>query len=310
MLEVSIVIVNYNTREMTLECLNSVFDQTRSVKFEIIVVDNNSNDGSFAAIKKNYSTVHLVESKENLGFARANNLASKYATGKYLLLLNPDTVILDGAIEKLVTFAESNGGESIYGGRTLNGKREIEKSSCWGRPTPWSFFCYGVGLTSVFRDSALFNPEAYGNWQRDTVRNVDIVSGCFLLIRKSMWDGLGGFDPKFFMYGEEADLCMRAKNIGVQPIICPRATIVHYGGASEKVRADMMVRLFKGKISLIQRHWLGGWVPFGVFMYMYGTLLRYCLCSIMSWLSKNNAASVACWKEIWQRRDEWKNGYQ
>src|SRR5690606_35725860 len=116
-------------------------------------------------------------------------------------------------------------------------------------------FCVATGLSSLFRGSSLFNPEGYGGWKRDTVREVDIVSGCFFLIRRELWERLGGFDPAFFMYGEEADLCLRARKLGARPMVTPEATIVHYGGASERVRADKMVRLLQAKALLIRRHW-------------------------------------------------------
>lgn len=305
----SILIVSYNTRELTLDCLQSVFDQTRQVDFDVLVVDNQSADGSSAAIAEAFPQVRLLQSGKNLGFAAANNLAADMATGDYLLLLNPDTLVLDKAIDKLVSFAHSCRGEHIWGGRTLNGSRQLDKSSCWGKPTPWSFFCYGTGLTSLFRNSNIFNPEAYGNWQRHTVREVDIISGCFLLIKRGTWNKLGGFDPKFFMYGEEADLCLRIKKLGVQPIICPDATIMHFGGASEKVRADKMVSMFKAKMELTKRHWNPAWVPFGVFMYKWAAFSRYLVCSALALVKSRYRESAKAWREIWQRRNEWEIGY-
>jgi GT2 family glycosyltransferase len=305
---ISVIVVSYNTREMTLACLASVYEYATG-GLNLIVIDNNSSDGSADAVASRFPGVALIRLSENLGFSRANNLATQSAVGDYLLLLNPDTVVLDGAIDKLLAFAESCAGEHIWGGRTFNAKRELDKSSCWGKPTPWSFFCYGNGLTSLFRNSSQFNPEAYGDWQRDSVRNVDIVSGCFLLIKKSLWDSLGGFDPKFFMYGEDADLCLRAKKLGVQPIIFPDATIIHYGGASENIRADKMVRLFKAKMELIKRHWNPAWVPFGIFMYKWAALSRYLVCSALALVKSRYRESAKAWREIWQRRNEWEIGY-
>ena len=107
----------------------------------------------------------------------------------------------------------------------------------------WNLFCRAVGLTGLFPQSRLFNAEAYGGWKRDTEREVDIVTGCFFLIEHRFWDTLGGFDPLFFMYGEEADLCLRARPLGARPRITPDARIVHYGGASERVRAEQIIRV-------------------------------------------------------------------
>src|SRR5690606_2943956 len=116
----------------------------------------------------------------------------------------------------------------------------LNPTSCWGRSTPWSEFCHAVGLSAAFRGSRLLNPEGLGSWRRDSVREVDIVTGCFLLLPRALWERLGGFHPDFFMYGEEADLCLRARRLGVRPIITPEATIVHYGGRSENKRIQKM----------------------------------------------------------------------
>ena len=196
----------------------------------------------------------LLAETANHGFAGANNLAARRARGEYLLLLNPDTLVLDGAVDRLLAFARANPEAGIWGGRTLYGDRSLNPASCWGRMTLWNLFCRASGLTGVFPRSELFNSEAYGGWDRGTEREVDIVTGCFLMIRRETWEALGGFDPAFFMYGEEADLCLRARALGAAPRVTPEAEIVHYGGAADTVRADKMVRLLSGKISLIDRH--------------------------------------------------------
>ena len=196
----------------------------------------------------------LLAETANHGFAGANNLAARRARGEYLLLLNPDTLVLDGAVDRLLAFARANPRAGIWGGRTLYGDRSLNPASCWGRMTLWNLFCRASGLTGVFPRSELFNSEAYGGWDRGSERAVDIVTGCFLMIRRETWEALGGFDPAFFMYGEEADLCLRARALGAAPRVTPEAEIVHYGGAADTVRADKMVRLLSGKISLIDRH--------------------------------------------------------
>ena len=131
MLDLSIIIISYNTREMTLACLRSIYEQTSDIAFEIIVVDNDSRDDSPLAIADNYPEVTLIKSKENFGFARANNLAAERAKGTYLLLLNPDTVVLDGAIQKLHAFSQENPDNRLYGGRTLYGDYSLNPTSCW-----------------------------------------------------------------------------------------------------------------------------------------------------------------------------------
>ena len=308
--EVSIVVVSYNTREMTLECLRSVARETRAAH-EVIVVDNASADGSPEAIAAEFPTTVLIAEPVNHGFAPAHEIALKHVSAPWLLLLNPDTVVLNGALDTLLAFAKANPHAGIWGGRTLYPDGSLNPSSCWGRMTLWSLVCQTSGLSSVFRRSRFFNPEGYGGWQRDSVRDVDIVTGCLLLIRRSDWDALGGFDPIFRMYGEEADLCLRARSKGLHPMITPEAEIIHYGGASETVRADKVVRLLRAKMELIKRH----------FPVRSGTLGSALLTSwpLSRWLALSVASKVLLredlgkkgivWREIWRRREEWRHGF-
>lgn len=306
MVDVSIIIISYNTREMTLACLRSIFEQTKDITFEVIVVDNNSSDFSSQAIEKSFSNVDLIKSKENIGFAGANNLASQKANGHYLLLLNPDTVVLDEAVQKLHGFAIAHPDNLVYGGRTLYGDLSLNPTSCWKRPTLWSLFCYSTGLTSILRNSYIFDNESYGDWKRNTVRKVDIITGCFLMIEQELWRRLDGFEEDFFMYGEDADLCFRARKEGAIPIITPDATIIHYCGASEKVRADKMIRFFRAKEQLFKKHWMpfNAWI--GASMLRISVIFRVCTFRIfaLSGVKKYNN-SFEIWSEIWRRRKEW-----
>jgi len=300
---VSIIVVSYNTREMTLECLRSVFAQTH-LPFELIVVDNASSDGSAAAIAAEFQEICLLAETVNHGFAKANNIAAAHASGDYLLLLNPDTVVLDGAIDHLLDFARRVPEAGIWGGRTLSGDGSLNPTSCWRRMTLWSLISQVLGLSSLFRHSALFNPEGYGGWARDGEREVDIVTGCFLLIRREFWNHLRGFDLSYVMYGEEADLCLRARANGARPRITPKAQIVHYAGASEPVRSDKMVRLLRAKLLLIRRHFSGWQRPAGLMLLRLWPLSRYAATRMLGW---RRAAQT--WGEIWHRRAEWWHGW-
>jgi hypothetical protein len=303
--ELSVLVVSFNTRELTLECLRSIYRETKAIPFEVVVVDNASSDGSADAIAAEFDRVKLIPLEENIGFGRANNLAAERATGKYLLLLNPDTVVLDQALEKLLDFAVSRGGDGIYGGRTVFPDGSLNRYSCWGRLTPWSLFCGTVGLTALFRHTMMFDSESYGSWQRDSVREVDIVTGCFLLISRRLWDRLGGFDPSFFMYYEEADLCRRAWQLGVQCILNPSAVIIHYGSASERIRADKMVRLFRAEAQFIEKHWGPFSARYGIAMLKLWTISRLVAYCLLSALRSDSRDASANWREIWARRKEW-----
>jgi GT2 family glycosyltransferase len=304
--DVSILVISYNTRDLTVACLRSVFEQTRDVNFEVIVVDNASSDGSADAVAKEFPAVRLIRLAENIGFARANNVAAKEASCAYLLLLNPDTVILDGAVQKAMKFAAGRGSDAeIVGGRTYFGDGSLNATSCHGRPTPWSMWCQAVGLTVVFRGSNLFNPEALGDWPRDSVREVDAITGCFLLISRRLWNELGGFDPAFFMYGEETDLCLRARRSGGRCVVCPEAKLVHYGGASEKVRADKMIKLFRAKVQLARRHWRPGIVWFAPAMLRLWALTRLVAFRGLAAVDRTKGSAYETWRDVWRRRSEY-----
>jgi GT2 family glycosyltransferase len=283
-----------------------VYGQTGKITFEVIVVDNASSDGSARAIEAEFPQVRLIRSVENLGFARANNLAASVARGRYLLLLNPDTVVLARAIERLAEFAEANADAAIFGGRTVFADGSINLASCWRRPTPWSLFCVGSGLTKLFPQSDLFARESYGGWGRDSVREVDIVSGCFLMIRAAVWNELQGFDPAFFMYGEEADLCLRARKLGHRCLICPDAEIIHHGGASERVLADKMVRLFIAKAALVARHWSKPTRRLGSLTLDLWAFSRMFAFATIRLLRPHRAQSYETWRSVWRRRREWR----
>ncbi len=297
---ISVLVISYNTRDLTLEAIRSLLEQT-SVPIEVLVVDNASEDGSAEAIKAAFPDIHLIEPAQNLGFAGANNLAAESAKGDYILLLNPDTVVLDKAVDKIYAFAEENPKALIWGGKTLFGDRSLNPSSCWSRQSVWSLISQALGLSSVFRNSSFFNPEGIGGWQRDSVRSVDIVSGCFLLIKKTLWTDLEGFCKAYFMYGEDADLCLRASRFGAKPLISPEPTIIHYGGASEKVRHDQLVRLISAKQLLISHHFPKWQRPIG-----------HCLLALWPFsrmaahkLLRSSGEKVNVWSTVWRKRADW-----
>ena len=307
----SILVVSYNTRDLTIACLSSIVRETKHVSYEIIVVDNASTDGSREAIADHPAKPNLIALGENIGFARANNLAARAAKGDLILLLNPDTEVRGGAIDKIAGFAARRPQSMLWGGRTIFPDGTLNPSSAWAKMTLWRLFCRASGLTGLFPDSAVTNGEAYGGWKRDSERAVDIVSGCFLLIDRELWTRLGGFDPLFFMYGEDADLCLRARLLGARPRVTPEATIVHYGGASERVREDKLVKLLAGKAMLIARHFPTVAVPVGLALQALWPLSRAAatLC-LARWRKSHESLEAArIWLAVWKRREEWYLGY-
>lgn len=305
---VSIMLVNWNTREMTLEALRSVYEQTTDIAFEVILVDNGSKDGSAEAIAREFPQLVLMAEEENHGFAKATNISIERARGKYVLLLNTDTIVLDRAIERLVAYAQQKPDARIWGGRTLFEDRSLNPDCCFGRVTPWSAFCFGIGLTFAFPSSRIFNPEGYGNWQRDSARQVDVVQGSFFLIEREFWNELGGFDLEFFMYSEEADLCARARAKGARPAMTPEATIIHYGGRSTKHFSKRAIYILGGRIGLIDRHFSRFWRPLGIALTYYGAWWRATLLPVMAKVRPSLSERAGEWREVWRRRDVWKDG--
>lgn len=310
--DLSIVIVSYNTRDMTLECLRSIIGQTTKTDYEIIVIDNLSQDGSAPAIRQEFPAVTVIEAPENLGFAQGNNFAANQANGRRILLLNPDTLILDGAIDTLFQFADRTPSARIWGGRTFF-EDGMPNPSCLGDMTPWSLFCRAVGLTWLFPNSKRFNPEAIHLWDRlDQDLDVDIVVGCFLMIDRDLWLRLGGFNSRFFMYGDEADLCHRARKLGARPRVCVAARIIHHGGGSEPSSEDKLIKVLKGKVTLSKEHWTPAWQIFGQWMLVAMAAARALASPVCTPPSRRGAGLDGrgnIWGGVFRRRKEWLEGW-
>jgi N-acetylglucosaminyl-diphospho-decaprenol L-rhamnosyltransferase len=304
--DVAVLIVSYNTEDLLRESLRSVYEQRGSLRQQVIVVDNGSVDKSVDMVRAEFPEVELIDAKDNLGFARGVNLAATRANAEYLILLNPDTVVLDRALERLVQFARSNPGHGLYGGRALKRDGSLELSSCWALPTVWSMTCFALGLTTVFRHSRWFDPEAMAEWRRDTVREVGIITGCLLLASSDAWRKLDGLDERYFMYGEDADLAFRARQAGFRPVICPEACIVHDVGKASATRAGKLLLLFKGKATLARDHF-GGWREQLVLLeLLVGVGLRAMLARIMR---RADGAEADPWGTVWRERRDWIKGY-
>ncbi|MEM9196255.1 MAG: glycosyltransferase family 2 protein [Pseudomonadota bacterium] len=308
--DLSIIVVSYNTREMTLDCLRSIAAETRT-PHEVILIDNASADGSAEAVAAAFPDIRLMAETDNHGFAAANNIAARQARGRYLLLLNPDTIVLDGAIDRLMAFAGDRPQARIWGGRTLYADRRLNPTNCWRAMSLWSLTMQVTGLSSLFRGSALLNPEGYGGWTRDRDRAVDIVSGCFFLIERDFWNALGGFDLDYVMYGEEADLCLRAAARGARPAVTHRAEIVHYVGAATTLRADRQIMVLKAKMTLIARHFPAWQRPLGRAMLRLWPATRAAATGLIARVTGRAAHRdrAAGWADVWTRRGEWRAGY-
>lgn len=246
-MDVSILIVNWNTREMTCDCLRSIYEQTREIRFEVILVDNASSDGSAEAIGRRYPQVTLIANHENRGFAAANNQAMAVATGRYVLLLNPDTIVLDGAIQKAVRFADDHPEAAVVGCQIWKNENEIQRT-CFPFPTVGHLVLQTTGLRRLLARLHLERRGSMEAWGRDTQRDVEVVSGVFMLVRREALEQVGGMDEDYFIYAEETDWCWRFYRAGWRLIFTPTARIIHRDGGSkstEQVSVRMFVQMQK-----------------------------------------------------------------
>ncbi len=231
-MKLSIVIICWNDWKVIRNCLESIYANTHSTEFEVIISDNGSTDGSVEFIRQNYPQARVIENKANLGFARGNNAGIRISGGELILILNPDTLIHDGSLDRWVTFVGRHLEAGAFGCRILNSDGSYQKS---GRPFPtvlrqWvaSLYLWCLGYLSES-----LTPE-YVAWKGDSERTVDWQSGCCVMFRGELLRYLGGFDEQFFYHSEEVDLCRRVWQAGYSIWFTPEAAITHLGGQSVK----------------------------------------------------------------------------
>lgn len=253
-LDVSIIIVNWNTRDILSGCLRSIYEQINGLDFEVIVIDNASSDGSAEMIKKEFSQVVLLENSHNRGFAAANNQGMAIAKSRYVLLLNSDTIVLDSAIAKTVSFADSHPEAAVVGCRILNPDRTLQPT-CFMFPSILNMLLSTSYLYKLFPKSGFFGREQMTWWDRNDTREVDVVTGCFMLVQREAIEQVGLMDECFFVYGEETDWCYRFKRAGWKIVFTPDAQIIHFGGGSSKQKqSEMILQLRQSILLFMKKH--------------------------------------------------------
>ncbi len=233
-MKLSVIIVNYNVQYFLENCLNSVVKAAKDVSCEVFVVDNNSVDGSVEMVREKFPEVKLIANQVNLGFSKANNQAIKQANGEYILLLNPDTVIEENTFKCCVDFFESNPKAGGLGVKMLDGKGKFLPESKRGLPTPVVAFYKIFGLAQLFPKSERFGQYHLGHLSKDKNHEIEILSGAFMMVRKSVLDQIGLLDENFFMYGEDIDLSYRITQAGYKNYYLADTSIIHYKGESTK----------------------------------------------------------------------------
>jgi len=225
-----IIIISFNVRKLLKECLESVIRETRDTRYEIWVIDNHSRDDSVQMLKESFPQVHLIENTENLGFTRANNQAIAKCRCDLILLLNPDTIIQDGALDKMVRFMDEHADVGAAGCRVLNEDGTLQLACRRSIPTPAVAFYKLSGLSRLFPNSKVMARYNLTYLDPNTTHEVDAVSGAFLLIRKQVIDRIGMLDEDFWIFGEDIDWCIRTQKAGWKVMYYPDAHIIHYKG--------------------------------------------------------------------------------
>jgi GT2 family glycosyltransferase len=249
-MHLSIAIVNWNTRELLSKCLESIYSYPPQCDYEVVVVDNASSDGSCEMVCENFPQVVLINNKENAGFARATNQAIQSGESTYVLLLNPDTVVLPDALQQLVEFMDTHPEAGAAGSRVLNPDGSLQ-TSCYVAPTLAHEF-FRLFHLSRFRPASTYQMK---NWNTNIPRLVDIIQGDCLMLRKTALNQVGLLDERFFIYSEDVDLCYRLQRASWGLYWVPRAQVIHYGGQSTRqVAAEMFLQLYQSKLMCMRKH--------------------------------------------------------
>jgi len=230
-MKLSVIIVNYNVKYYLAQCLDAVLRAAEGLECEVIVIDNRSTDGSAAYIRRLFPDICFIENESNEGFSRANNRAIAQASGEYILLLNPDTVIAEHTLAAVCDFMDKNPATGALGVKMIDGFGKFLPESKRGFPSPWNSFCKMSGLAKLFPQSRIFGGYHVRYLDENEVHKVDILSGAFMLLRRTALDKVGLLDEQFFMYGEDIDLSYRIGQAGFDVCYLP-VTIIHYKGES------------------------------------------------------------------------------
>jgi hypothetical protein len=253
-MDVSIIIVAWNVRQLLHNCLKSVYEQTNEISFEVIYVDNASQDGSTQMVAEEFPQVRIIQNNQNKGFIRANNQGIEIAGGRYVLLLNSDTVVLDNAIAKTVKFADEHPKAAVVGCRVLNPDRTLQRN-CLMYPSLLNMLLAATYLYKIFPQSRFFGREEMTWWDYNDVREVETICGCFSLVRNEAIKQAGLMDERYFVYGDDPDWCYRFKKNGWKIVFTPSAQIIHYGGQNTKQMArKFKLQLYGSNLIFMKKH--------------------------------------------------------
>jgi GT2 family glycosyltransferase len=252
--DVSVIIVNWNTKELLLDCIESLINESRRCKIEIIVVDNHSNDGSAEAVMKRFPDVMVIVNEENLGFSQANNIGIAHSTGRYICLVNTDIKVLDRALDKMHEYMEQNTQTGILTPKCLTGKMELSRG-CREFPTIRNLFCEALFLDLIFPKIKLFRGRALPLSFYAATNPTNSLPCFFSIVRREALDEVGLLDTRFFFYGEDIDWCKRFHNAGWHVMYLAAARVIHYGGLStDAAPVRFLIEKVKARLQYWEKH--------------------------------------------------------
>lgn len=274
-MQLSVVIVNYNVKYFLEQAIHAALKAAQGLEVEIFMVDNASSDGSVEMVREKFPAITLIANQDNVGFSKANNQAMRIAKGKYILLLNPDTVVEEDAFRKCIAFMDAHPEAGSLGCKMIEGSGQFLPESKRGFPSPWVAFYKTFGLSKIFPNSKKFNHYHLGYLDNDETNEIEILAGAYMFMRKAALDKVGLLDETFFMYGEDIDLSYRITQGGYKNYYFPDARIIHYKGESTKKGSLNYVKVFyNAMIIFAKKHFKGEQARFFVFMMQMAIYLR------------------------------------
>jgi len=228
--DISFSITNYNTKDFLGSCIDSVINGVKEHSNEIIVVDDASSDGSAAMIREKFPQVKIIENEINMGYVKSNNIGIRASSGRYIMSLNSDTVVLDGSIDKIIRFLDNNPNAGAAGPKLLNSDGSIQLQARRGFPTPINSLFYFSGLSRLFLNNKLMGGYLLTYLDDKATTEVDSLCGAAMIVKRDVIDKVGLMDESYFMYGDDIDWCYRMKQAGWKVYYLPEAEIIHYGG--------------------------------------------------------------------------------
>lgn len=254
-MELSIIIVNYNVKAFLQNLVHSLQKAVSKINHEIIVVDNASDDGSVEFIREKFPQINLIVNQTNLGFSKANNVALKVSKGKFILLINPDTIVSEDTITEMIEFLNEHPDAGLASCKILNPDGSLQLACRRSFPGPWTSFCKVAGLSTLFPKSKLFARYNLTFLDENSTYEVDAISGSFMMMKRDVYEKVGGFDEQFFMYGEDLDLCYRIQKNGYKVYYYPGTQIIHYKGESTKRSSLDETKIFYDAMHLfVKKH--------------------------------------------------------